>query len=80
MAVIPSEIRVIFQPVASSRITDMAYDYAKRIVYVIFPDGTLWQYENVPRSEWNKFRVAPSKGNFINTVLQKKYPNKRTPK
>ena len=79
MAVIPSEIRVIFNPVISSRITDMAYDYSKRIVYVIFPDGTLWQYENVSRSDWDKFRSSDSKGKFINTVLGKKYSNKKVP-
>ena len=77
MAVIPIDVTANFVPVISSRITDIGYDAKKRILYVIFPDGTVWQYENVPRYVWDKFRAAPSKGNFINTVLQRKYSNKK---
>ncbi len=56
-------------PVASSRITEMGYDSETASVYVRFTDGTAWCYRNVPEEVWNQFVSAPSKGRFINQVL-----------
>lgn len=47
---------------------------------VLFRDGTLWNYYNVDRSFWVKFRTSISKGEFIakdapSPDLTRNYPN-----
>lgn len=56
-------------PVVSSRITEMGYDADYAIVYVRFTDGKGWSYRDVPEDIWDEFVSSPSKGRFINQVL-----------
>lgn len=38
-------------------------------LWVIFRDGTPWEYEDVPQNVWRNFRRVKSPGRFINRVL-----------
>ena len=38
-------------------------------LWVVFRDGTPWEYENVPNNVWRNFRRVKSPGRFINRVL-----------
>jgi hypothetical protein len=55
--------------VASTRVASMRYDDGLRQVQVRFADGTPWVYEDVPEEVYEMFLAAPSKGRFINDVL-----------
>lgn len=68
---------VKFFTVKSTRVKEIAYDINKSIVYVIFPDGTVWEYKEVPNSIWQKFYNSTSKGFYLNKVLQKYYKNNK---
>lgn len=48
------------------------YDPDAKVLRVRFRDGTPWEYYNVSRSTWEKFKQADSPGRFINRVLNKR--------
>lgn len=41
------------------------YDTSRRVLTVVFRDGTLYNYYGVGRNEWNNFVKAHSKGRYI---------------
>lgn len=47
------------------RTVQAGYDSKKRIMTVVFRDGTWWEYRDVPRDLWDDFRAAESKGRFL---------------
>lgn len=55
--------------VASSRCTDIRYDYGLRAVFVRFPNGITYVYESVQLAVFHNFRRSASKGKFISRVL-----------
>jgi hypothetical protein len=59
----------MFDVTGSSRIVQFGYDAEAAVVYVRFTDGTPWCYRGVPQETWEEFVRAPSKGRFINEVL-----------
>jgi len=58
------------------------YDYKSRTMFVrfrgervgpgLYRDGVGYEYYNVSRREWNRFRDAPSPGRLINTHFNNK--------
>lgn len=41
------------------------YDYSTNTMYVVFRDGTWWEYNEVPMDMWEEFKDAPSKGRYL---------------
>jgi hypothetical protein len=59
--------------VASSRVTQVRYDYGLRAIFVQFPSGVYWVYESVQYAVFYNFLRSASKGRFISRVLNS-YP------
>lgn len=47
----------------------MGYNKSKREVQIVFRDGALYHYDQVPPDVWNRLKRAPSTGKFINKML-----------
>jgi KTSC domain len=63
--------------VDSERIIAMAYDEDEEVIYVRFPDGVEWLYEQCPPTVWREFSdPGQSKGRYIHDILNHK-PNRR---
>jgi hypothetical protein len=63
--------------VASSTISAIGYDEASETLEVEFLNGSIYQYYNVPAALFEQFRTAPSKGQFLNTMIRNAYPYSR---
>jgi hypothetical protein len=62
----------------SSNVEEIGYDADAEEVWVRFRNGgRLYKYSNVPPVVWDEFRVASSKGTFVNRVLKPSYPDTR---
>lgn len=60
-------------PVSSSNLKSVGYSRASRILEVEFLSGSIYQYQDVPRSVADGFRKAESKGRYLNTRIKGKY-------
>lgn len=47
------------------RALSIGYDYAERTLYMVFRDGTQWQYENVGSKHWENLQIAESTGEYL---------------
>lgn len=56
---------IIWIPVESSNIAQIAYDLMERAMLVQFHNGTIYRYNNVSTSEFNNLREAPSVGKHL---------------
>jgi hypothetical protein len=73
-----------YQPVAcqriaveSSNIASIGYAGANRTLSVLFLNGGLYEYYNVPRACFDAFLSAPSKGRFLHEFVKGAYPYAR---
>jgi hypothetical protein len=56
--------------VKKPRTVAAGYDESRRILTVVFRDGTIWNYDNVTPGEWQNFHASISKGKpWINDQL-----------
>ena len=62
------------QPVNSSRISSVGWE--NNTLYVQFPDGALYAYDDVSRQEYESFMSAPSLGSELSR-LDKRHPYRR---
>jgi hypothetical protein len=62
------------ESVASSTVASIGYDEKSETLEVEFLNGTIYQYYNVPAALFEQFRIAPSKGQFLNTMIRNAYP------
>ena len=61
-----------YERVTSSNIAAIAYDDSSSTLGVKFNSGSEYHYFSVPRSVFDAFRRAPSKGQFFDTEVKKK--------
>lgn len=54
----------------SSNIAEIAYDASAQVLQVIFHNGSSYQYFDVPDHIWEQFKVAGSKGIFLNSSIK----------
>lgn len=54
----------------SSNIAEIAYDASAQVLQVIFHNGSSYQYIDVPDHIWEQFKVAGSKGIFLNSSIK----------
>jgi hypothetical protein len=45
------------------------YDLQQEKLTIVFRDGTVWNYYDVPKEKWNQFHALHSKGLYIKNVL-----------
>jgi hypothetical protein len=60
-------------PVASTNIAMVGYRNSTRKLYVRFTSGDLYEYAEVPRSVYQAFLTAPSKGQFHREHIRDAY-------
>jgi len=74
------EYRKVWTPVDSSFVHEVSYNENSKILKVkIRSQGTIRTYKfiNVPKNIYDNFMAAPSKGNFFNNIIKRKFDNKR---
>jgi hypothetical protein len=52
------------------------YDRKMFVLTVVFPDGTWYNYYDVPENMWNEFKSAESKGRYMNMSGLDSWPDK----
>ena len=59
--------------VESSAILRLNYDPESRTLFVIFVDGDVYAYFDVPEEAYDAFLVAPSKGRYFADEIRGRY-------
>lgn len=57
-------------PVQSTELRSVGYDPSARRLEVEFRDGALYEYLEVPESEWTALMQAPSHGRHFNQHIR----------
>ena len=60
------------QEVVSSNISKVGYLPSKGLI-VEYKSGLMYAYNDVPEHVWNEFKLAESKGRFMNSEIKNKY-------
>ena len=60
-------------PVASSTVTGAGYDDASSTLEIHFTSGAVYQYFDVPRTAYDEFVGAVSKGQYFNRAIKNSY-------
>ena len=60
--------------VSSSNIVSIGYDTQNRVLEVEFKDGSVYQYTNVPPSEYEGIMASSSHGSYLNDHIKPNYP------
>ena len=61
------------EAVDSSSIASIGYDEASGTLEVGFASGEIYEYFNVPKDVYERFRAADSKGRFFHLKIKDKY-------
>lgn len=61
------------QPVNSSTVAEVGHDEPSRILEVLFRNGTLYQYFDVPEREYQELIGASSVGQYLNAQIKGRY-------
>jgi len=70
----------VWTPIDSSFIHEVSYNENTKILRVkIRSQGTIKTYKfiNVPKNVYDNFMAAPSKGNFFNNIIKRRFDNTR---
>ena len=59
--------------VDSSNLEQIGYDGDSMELHVVFKDGSLYVYSNVPEQIFDELLVAPSKGSYLNREVKGTY-------
>lgn len=75
MAIISEKIEGtrILNEIESSNINQTIYDTKTQNLEVIFKNGLVYSYEEVPHQIYTKFRMAESQGSFFNKEIAKTF-------
>jgi hypothetical protein len=58
------------QPVSSSNIAEVGYDEGQRILEVLFHNGSVYQYFDLPPHIYNELLQASSIGQYLNANIK----------
>ncbi|MCL5257565.1 MAG: KTSC domain-containing protein [Chloroflexi bacterium] len=61
--------------IESSIIRSIGYDEEKGVLEVEFRSGSVYDYDKVPRQEYDEMMKAPSHGGYFNTHIRDAYPH-----
>lgn len=67
------DIEMQRSPVSSSNIAEIGYDEARRVLEILFQNGTTYQYFDVPKQEYDSLIRASSYGQFLNANIKGRY-------
>lgn len=75
MGIISEKIdgKVISVEINSSNLKSASYDTESSLLTVVFNNGSIYQYENVPWELFTKFRMSESQGKFLNQKIKGTY-------
>ena len=62
----------------STAVEHISYDEATRELHVSYVGGGMYTYYGVPKQVYAAFRVAPSKGQFVNQFVKNRYDSAGT--
>lgn len=79
MAIISERIegKLIHVDIKSSNIKSATYNTETTLLTIVFNNGSIYEYENVPWELFTKFRMADSQGAFLNANIKNKYSFKK---
>jgi KTSC domain len=60
-------------PVTSTNVAEIGYDDSRRILEVLFKNGTLYQYFDVPPQEYQALLQAGSLGQYLNANIKGRF-------
>jgi KTSC domain len=63
--------------VSSSMMASIGYDEKTKTLEIEFNSGTIWQYFDVPKSEFNKMTKADSLGRYFRDCIKDCYEEAR---
>jgi hypothetical protein len=61
----------------SKAIAMFAYDLESKALLIHFKAGGVYAYEDVPRQVFDRFREAPSKGQFFQSAIRDRFAGRR---
>lgn len=67
----------IINEIQSSNIQKTEFDTQTKDLVVVFNNGLIYSYENVPHQLYTQFRSAESQGKFFNSKIAKNYKYKK---
>lgn len=75
MGIISEKIegKIITVEVNSSNLRSASYDTEKKVLTVVFNNGSIYEYLDFPWEMFTKFRISDSQGKFLNTTIKGKY-------
>ena len=62
------------EAVTSSNLVSVGYDPESQVLEVEFKNGTVYQYEGVPRFAYTDLIQAQSPGSYFNANIRPQYP------
>jgi len=71
------EGKIISVDINSSNLTRAKYDTEKRELDVIFKNGSIYQYIDVPWNIFTSFRLSESQGKYFSAEIKNKYTFKK---
>ena len=60
-------------PVTSTNIAEIGYNESSRTLEILFRNGGLYQYFDVPSQEHRELMNASSQGQYLNTHIKGRY-------
>ena len=75
MAIVKEEIvgTLIKNIIKSSNLKNTTYDTVNKTLLVTFNNDHVYEYYDVPHSEYTKFRMSESQGQYFSKNIAKKY-------
>lgn len=61
------------QPVTSSNLAEIGYDEPRRVLEVLFKNGSVYQYFDVPPQEHQALMQANSHGQYLNANIKGRF-------
>jgi len=61
------------KPVTSSNIAEIGYDPSRSVLEVLFKNGSIYQYFDVPQGEYNALMKASSHGQYLNANIKGRF-------
>lgn len=75
MAIVKEEIvgTLIKNIIKSSNLKNTTYDTVNKTLLVTFNNDQVYEYYDIPHSEYTKFRMSESQGQYFSKNIAKKY-------
>jgi lysyl-tRNA synthetase class 2 len=65
------------RPLGSSVLLEAGYDPDDQVLELVFANGRIYRFEQVPELVHRRLLRAPSAGSFFNAEIRDRYPSER---